>query len=81
MAARTLRTTARACAESERSAVKPCALKPFAVSPFTPASRRAWLRATRASWKPSRPKRSATAVEMPGPNPAIMIVLLMVGAS
>ena len=76
-AVRALPIAARIEAGSLASAANATAATPFAFSAATPASRRAWLRATSATEKPSAPNFSATAVEIPGPNPTITIDFAM----
>jgi hypothetical protein len=68
-AARALLIAARIAAGSAASAWNEAASIPFAFSAFTPAASFSSLRATSATEKPEEPNFSATAVEMPGPNP------------
>src|SRR5258708_29455942 len=70
-------TTSRITSGLLRSATNGSARKPFAVSSLAPAATRSAFRPIKASEKPLEPNCSATAVEMPGPKPPIMIVFLL----
>ena len=76
-AARAFPTAARMAAGFPASAGNAAATMPFAFSALTPAARRSSFRATSATEKPDAPNFSATAVEMPGPNPTTRMVFPM----
>jgi hypothetical protein len=76
--ARTLPKAARTAAGSLASAAKAAAEIPLAESAETPAARCSSFRATIATEKPSAPNFSATAVEIPVPNPTMTMVFDMV---
>ena len=62
---------------SAMSPANPAASMPSAASSTVKASSRVGLRATRATWNPSRPNRRATERPMPGPAPNTAMVLVM----
>src|SRR5215472_3054635 len=73
-AARALRTASRIDAGSPALAGNAAASMRLPFRAVTPAASLSSLRATSATEKPEAPNFSATALEMPGPNPTTRIV-------